>query len=971
LNGGANQCVIWEAFARRGLGYSALQGSTGSKADGTEAYDLPPNTASFDTPLSTICITEGIQPGLSGGNPTGGVYSGPGVTDNGDNTFDFDPAIAGVGNIIVTYTVLDGCSGMIGQFDDTIIVTDGDPVLVCQDISVSLDGGGNATIEDYHVVANLLPGVGYTIDQSGVFAPVDISSGSTNLSLGDDQGSGSISLGFSFTFFEVVYANFYISSNGYLTFSSTDQTDPSPDLLPSATEPDNIIAAVWDDLDPSDGGVIRYKLTGNAPSRVMVVDYVDVPHFKQGGGPPSNNLITTQIQLFEGSGRIEIHTTRADSDGNNTVRTQGIENADGSVSYVTSGRNFANWSLPNGSSDFVAFIPNPGNLADNCGNSVSISLSKSSFTCKDVGTNIIVVTADDGNGNISTCNATVTVVSNPTVFSAGTWDNGVPNLGSSAKFSDDYNTATDGNIEACSCEIDSAVTVTIGADDYMLVDGNIVVDGSLIVEHQGSLVQVDSDALVVNNGLINVELTTPVLQTRDFMVMGSPMDSETRTGVFNSAFLVLEHTPANFIPHPSVPAGGTSFADDNGDFWSQMASGDINVGEGFIVRPQSSYIDPANIAYDFTHSLGTLNNGDYNRTISFNGLGPNPDGTPNVLANPYPSAIFADDLITDNGLNEVYFWEHLTPPSDTIPGSNSINFSMGDVSMYNLSGGVKAFNDPGTSTVPNGYISTGQGFAIQAQGAGTVTFTNTMRRTTGNTTLRTPLTAAQDINRIWLNLSSSSYEVGSTSLIGFNPEATSELDPGYDSNRLANLVSLYSQLEDGSEQLGIQSREVFENGIKVLMGFDSQIDELTYYTISIDQLEGLEISDATVYLYDNQENVLTNLNETDYSFVSDKGNFPSRFTLQFEADAILETPDLVLSNILVYPNPTKDEVNIVSQGEPILKIVIYDLLGRNIAEFSYQDQRNATLDLRNFQNSLYFLKIHTESENITKRIVKK
>ena len=42
LTGGANQCLIWEAFAKRGLGFSAAQGSSASSGDGTEAFDLPP-----------------------------------------------------------------------------------------------------------------------------------------------------------------------------------------------------------------------------------------------------------------------------------------------------------------------------------------------------------------------------------------------------------------------------------------------------------------------------------------------------------------------------------------------------------------------------------------------------------------------------------------------------------------------------------------------------------------------------------------------------------------------------------------------------------------------------------------------------------------------------------------------------------------------------------------------------------------
>jgi extracellular elastinolytic metalloproteinase len=42
LYGGANHCLIWQVFARRGLGFSASQGSNQSAADGVEAFDLPP-----------------------------------------------------------------------------------------------------------------------------------------------------------------------------------------------------------------------------------------------------------------------------------------------------------------------------------------------------------------------------------------------------------------------------------------------------------------------------------------------------------------------------------------------------------------------------------------------------------------------------------------------------------------------------------------------------------------------------------------------------------------------------------------------------------------------------------------------------------------------------------------------------------------------------------------------------------------
>jgi hypothetical protein len=41
LTGGKNQCEIWRAFAKRGLGFSASQGSSNDRSDGVEAFDLP------------------------------------------------------------------------------------------------------------------------------------------------------------------------------------------------------------------------------------------------------------------------------------------------------------------------------------------------------------------------------------------------------------------------------------------------------------------------------------------------------------------------------------------------------------------------------------------------------------------------------------------------------------------------------------------------------------------------------------------------------------------------------------------------------------------------------------------------------------------------------------------------------------------------------------------------------------------
>ena len=65
---GENKCLIWETFAKRGLGSSATQGSSSSVTDGTAAFDIPAeceNLGVNDTNLDNKFI---IYPNPSNGN---------------------------------------------------------------------------------------------------------------------------------------------------------------------------------------------------------------------------------------------------------------------------------------------------------------------------------------------------------------------------------------------------------------------------------------------------------------------------------------------------------------------------------------------------------------------------------------------------------------------------------------------------------------------------------------------------------------------------------------------------------------------------------------------------------------------------------------------------------------------------------------------------------------------------------------
>ena len=115
-----------------------------------------------------------------------------------------------------------------------------------------------------------------------------------------------------------------VSSNGYLTFGS-DLTDYSNDLIPSATDPDDLIAPLWDDLNPAAGGTIHYQTRGTAPDRRLIVQWTNVPQY---GKSDSN---TFQVLLFESTGCIEFRYGSFTPESPAGDYTIGLENQDGTA----------------------------------------------------------------------------------------------------------------------------------------------------------------------------------------------------------------------------------------------------------------------------------------------------------------------------------------------------------------------------------------------------------------------------------------------------------------------------------------------------------------------------------------------------------------------------------------------------------------------------------------------------------------
>ncbi len=157
-NDSANQCDIWEAFSKRGLGYSASDGGTNGRDDGTEAYDLAPICAIDATPaLIDVCkpnpalfniaagpsIPAGAYTLSTVGAPAGtvSVFTPPTITAPSGTSLLTLSNTAAAANGLYDFDIV-GTSGS-NSFTDTVSLTLADSVPTTPAVVAPINGAIN------------------------------------------------------------------------------------------------------------------------------------------------------------------------------------------------------------------------------------------------------------------------------------------------------------------------------------------------------------------------------------------------------------------------------------------------------------------------------------------------------------------------------------------------------------------------------------------------------------------------------------------------------------------------------------------------------------------------------------------------------------------------------------------------------------------------------------------------------------
>ncbi|WP_264525654.1 T9SS sorting signal type C domain-containing protein [Flavobacterium sp. N502536] len=537
-----------------------------------------------------------------------------------------------------------------------------------------------------------------------------------------------------------------------------------------------------------------------------------------------------------------------------------------------------------------------------------------------------------GNGTCTSL-ATAGIVINP--LPVATYNNGWDTPTTAGKkliFASNF--ISTGDVNGCSCEVNSGANVTIGIGHTLTITNDVKVlsGGTMTFKNTASLVQKNN---VTNTGDITYERTTPPILLKDYVYWSTPVSPQRLVDLSSS-------TPS------------TMYYGFDGTQWVRTNRNDnMVIGKGYIIRAPSGYSNSSKTAYPASFK-GVPNNGNIETEMLASGKS-------YLIGNPYPSALSAERVVSEgiegfiktneNVINgTLYFWTHNTP-AKPLPSNQ---YSADDYASFNLTGGTAARSDvdfgTGGGVKPTGEIAAGQSFFLTTKAAGKILFTNAMRLGAADNgqffrSANTSKGTAVEKNRIWLNMTSGTGAFKQL-LVGYIEGASNDYESLYDGLTLDGNQYLDFYSVSNADKFVIQARALpFTDSDVVPLGYRTAV--AGDFTIGIDEVDG-KMAKQVIYIEDKTTGVIHDLTQSNYTFKTEVGNFSERFVLRYTGKTLgIGDLEKVKDGILV---SIKNKVIAVqSAQENIKEVTVYDVSGRIL--YNKKKVSNTELHIQNLPSS--------------------
>ena len=553
----------------------------------------------------------------------------------------------------------------------------------------------------------------------------------------------------------------------------------------------------------------------------------------------------------------------------------------------------------------------------------------------DIGTYSVTVKVDDGlDESLQTFNIEVFPKCShapQNIWNGNSWSNGMPSSSQYIVINADYNTQT-GAINACSLEVAQGSHLTVTENNPVVVDRNIVNDGEILVTNKASLVQVSDKAQISGNGVFKMAKDIDNLSEYYQIIY------------WTSPLAEAGMTYADIIPN----AWRYYSFDASGQNWIfQQASNAIQAGVGYAVSAPSGFNGGTfNVLFEKTGH--PFNNGPIDIPVTVNGQGASGDDDWNLLGNPYPSAIDFNQFVSDNPniQGSYYAWTNCA-------GLDGNNNQAAGYSVYSLGGGVSACQNVYTA---GRYIASAQGFFVEANTGGTISFNNGQRVAGHNDNFAS---RPQTFDRLWLDMTTDNglYQ---QILIGFAPDATEQLDRLYDAKAMddGNGLNFYS-LQSGTK-LAIQYLPLLQDDTRVIpLGYNFQTSQAQSLNIHLNRFEGV-LSQKQIYLHDRLTGIYYDLKTNNVNINTVQGEVNDRFELVITD----QTLGINHENTLEAKVYKQDDKLLIISPETIQYIEIFDVDGKVIYASKNLHQKTWKVRLPAWQKHVLICHVQSVSGKI-------
>jgi len=463
---------------------------------------------------------------------------------------------------------------------------------------------------------------------------------------------------------------------------------------------------------------------------------------------------------------------------------------------------------------------------------------------------------------------------------------------------------------------------------------NNLTSAAVVVENNGIIKQFNN---VANTGQITVRRNSANAIRLDYTAWSSPVGGQNALAfsplTLTNRFYDYDAAANAYV---SVDPSTTSFAQ----------------GKGLLIRTPNNWPASTPTAYPGEFK-GVPNNGNVTTAV-VSGY--------NLLGNPYASPIDAGAFFSNSnnsgtlGMNTMYFWTH------TLAASGG-TYATSNYATHNGAGGTAA---AAGGQEPDGIIQVGQGFLVDVTNAGSAEFNNTMRLSTSNgqffKSSNQPTTVEK--HRMWLDLTSPQYNHNQI-LVGYISGATNDLDPSLDAKLYGESNSvLYSSINNSKYVIQSRALPFYASDI-IPLGLVAQT--AGQYTISMNHFDGLFAS-QDIFLKDNLLNIVHDIKNAAYSFVSDAGQFDTRFEIVYATPLAVDTPTFAENSVVVFANDSGININ---AGQTIIdNVKVFDVRGRLLFTQSNINANAVILDNLNVANQVLILKIvSANKEIISKKVI--